>query len=60
MIATLITLLIVALVLFLVWYLVSLFIKDARIMNIIGIILGLILLLYALQVLGIFGGHLVR
>ena len=60
MIVTLITLLIVALVLFLIWYLVGLFIKDARIMNIIGIILGLILLLYAMQSLGIFGGHLVR
>ena len=60
MITTLITLLILALVLFLVWYVVGMFIKDARIMQIIGVILGLILLLYALNALGLLGGHLVR
>jgi hypothetical protein len=53
MIATLITLLIVALVLYLIWYLVGMFIKGQP-HQIIGIILGLIFLLYALQVLGLF------
>lgn len=54
MITALITLLIVALILFLIWYVVGMFIKDARIHQIIGIVLGLIFLLYALNTLGIF------
>lgn len=49
MITSLITLLIVALVLYVIWYLASLFIKDGTIMKIIGIILGLVLLLYGLK-----------
>lgn len=49
MITSLITLLVVALVLWLIWYLAGIFIKDGTAMKIIGIILGLILLLYALR-----------
>jgi len=59
MITILITLLIVALILWLIWYLVGLFIKGTA-HQVIGIILGLIFLLYALQQIGILGGHLVR
>ena len=59
MIATLIMLLIVALVLYLVWVLVGMFIKGQP-HQIIGIILGLILLLYAMQSLGLFAGHLIK
>jgi hypothetical protein len=55
MIATLLTLLIIALILYLVWYICGLFIKGQP-HQIIGIILGLIFLLYALQMLGIFHG----
>lgn len=50
MISALITFLVVALVLYLIWYLVGLFITG-RPHQIIGIILGLILLLYAFQFL---------
>ncbi len=53
MIAILITLLIAALILYLIWYICGMFIKG-RPLQIIGIILGLIFLLYALQSLGIF------
>jgi len=49
MLTSLISLLIVALVLYIVWYLASLFIKDGTVMKIIGIILGLVLLLYGLH-----------
>lgn len=49
MITSLITLLIVALVLCIVWYVVGIFIKDGTIMRIIGIIMGLVLLLYGLR-----------
>lgn len=48
MIGTLITLLIVALILYLIWYVCGLFIKGQP-HQIIGIILGLIFLLYALN-----------
>ena len=54
MIATIITLLILALVLYLVWYVVGMLIKGQP-HQIIGIILGLIFLLYALNALGVFG-----
>ncbi len=49
MITPLITLLICALVLYVIYYLVSLFISDATVLKIVGIILGLALLLYALR-----------
>ncbi len=49
MITALITLLIVALVCLIIWYIVGMFIKDSRIMAIIGIILGLVVLLYGLR-----------
>ncbi len=54
MITHLITLLVVALVAWIVWkYVLGAFIKDAQVMNVIGIIIGLILLLYALRLFGI-------
>jgi hypothetical protein len=53
MIATLISLLIIALVLYLIWFICGMFIKGQP-LQIIGIILGLIFLLYALQALGVF------
>ena len=56
MITTLITLLIVALILYLIWYICGMFIKGQP-HQIIGIILGLIFLLYALNQLGLFGIH---
>lgn len=50
MITALITLLIVALVAWVVWkYVLGAFISDGQVMNIIGIILGLALLMYALK-----------
>ena len=49
MITSLITLLIVALVLYVIYYLAGLFIKDGNVMKIIGIILGLVLLIYGLR-----------
>lgn len=49
MITALITLLIAALFLYTIWYLAGIFIKDAVIMKIIGVVLGLIFLLYALR-----------
>lgn len=52
MITSLIMLLIIALVLYLVWYLVGLFITGTP-HQVIGIILGLVLLLYALKLFGI-------
>jgi len=55
MIATLISLLIIALVLYLVWFICGMFIKGQP-HQIIGVILGLIFLLYALQMLGVFHG----
>ena len=57
MITALITLLIVALILYLIWYICGMFIKGQP-HQIIGIILGLIFLLYALQTLGFF--HLAK
>ncbi len=48
MITTLITLLIAALVLYVIYYVVGIFIKGQP-LKIIGIILGLIFLLYALR-----------
>jgi hypothetical protein len=59
MIGVLISLLIVGLVLYLIWYICSLFIPG-RPQQIIGIILGLIFLLYALNQLGLLGIHPVR
>jgi hypothetical protein len=53
MIGVLISLLIIALVLYLIWYVCGMFIKGQP-HQIIGIILGLIFLLYALSVLGVF------
>lgn len=53
MITALITLLVAALVLWIIWYIVGLFIKDGTIMRIIGIVLGLLLLLYALRLFGV-------
>lgn len=50
MITTLIYLLIAALILYIIWYLVGLFISGTP-HKIIGLILGLILLLYALRLL---------
>lgn len=52
MITTLISLLIAALVLYVIFYLVGLFIKGQP-LKIIGIILGLVFLLYALRALNI-------
>jgi hypothetical protein len=52
MIASLITLLVLALVLYLIWYVVGMFIKGQP-HQIIGIILALIFLLYALSVIGV-------
>jgi hypothetical protein len=48
MISTLITLLIAGLVLYVIYYVVGMFIKGQP-LNIIGIILGLVFLLYALR-----------
>ncbi|MEP6671706.1 MAG: hypothetical protein ABJF10_21275 [Chthoniobacter sp.] len=50
MITSLISLLLCALVLYLIWWVVGLFISDGTIMKIIGIILGLVLLIYGLRV----------
>jgi len=52
-------LLIVALILWLVWYIVGMFLPGKP-HQIIGIVLGLIFLLYAMQALGVLGGHLIR
>jgi hypothetical protein len=52
MITALITLLIVALVMFLVWWIIGKFITGTP-HQIIGIILGLILLLYALRLFNV-------
>ena len=48
MITTLISLLITGLVLYVIYYVVGMFIKG-QLLNIIGIILGLVFLLYALR-----------
>lgn len=58
MLSALITILILGVILFIVWYVVGLLIKNDTIMNAIGIVLGLILLLFALRELGI-GGRLI-
>lgn len=55
MITVLITLLLIALILYLIWYVCGMFIKGQP-HQIIGIILGLIFLLYALNALGLFSG----
>lgn len=52
MISLLITFLIVVLVAYLVWYAICIFIEDAKAKKLIGIIIGLIVLLYALQLFG--------
>ena len=52
MITTLITLLIAGLVLYVIYYIVGMFIKGQP-LQIIGIILGLVFLLYALRAFGI-------
>jgi hypothetical protein len=59
MIGVLISLLIVGLILYLIWYVCGLFIKGQP-QQIIGIILGLIFLLYALNQLGLLGIHPVK
>lgn len=50
MVSSLVTLLIVALVLYIIWYLVGLFVKGVP-HQVIGLILGIIFLLYALKAL---------
>jgi ABC-type multidrug transport system permease subunit len=57
MISTLIALLIVGLILYLIWFICGMFIKGQP-LQVIGIILGLIFLLYALNTLGVFGVHI--
>lgn len=52
MISALITLLVVVLIAYLVWYCVGLFITGKP-LQIIGIILGLMVLLYALKLFGV-------
>ena len=52
MITTLITLLIAGLVLYVIYYIVGMFIKGQP-LKIIGIILGLVFLLYALRAFGV-------
>lgn len=52
MITTLLTLLIAGLVLYVIYYVAGMFIKG-QMLNIIGIILGLIFLLYALRAFGV-------
>jgi hypothetical protein len=49
MIAAIIALLILAIVLFIVWRILGLFITDAKIMTAIGLLFGLILLLAAVS-----------
>lgn len=53
MISTLITLLIVVLIGLIVWYVISLFIVDTRIRQVISLIIGLVILLYSLKLFGI-------
>ncbi len=52
MITTLISLLIAALVLYVIFYVAGMFIKGQA-LNIIGIVLGLVFLLYALRAFGV-------
>lgn len=52
MITTIISLLIAGLVLYIIYYVVGMFIKG-RPLSIIGLVLGLIFLLYALRTLGV-------
>ena len=52
MISTLITLLVAGLVLYLIYYVVGMFIKG-KALSIIGAILGLVFLLYALRAFGV-------
>jgi hypothetical protein len=52
MITTLISLLIAGLVLYVIYYVVGMFIKG-QLLNIIGIVLGLLFLLYALRAFNI-------
>ncbi len=59
MIEHLITVLVAALVAYIIFYVVGLFIKDGTVMKIIGIVLGLLLLLYALNQFG-FTDHVLR
>jgi len=49
----LIRVLVAALVAWILFYVVSLFVKDGTIMKIVGIIIGLILLLYGLKEFGV-------
>jgi putative effector of murein hydrolase LrgA (UPF0299 family) len=48
MLTSLLSILVAALVLFIVFYIVGIFVKDETIMKIVGIILGLVLLIYSL------------
>jgi hypothetical protein len=52
MISTLVSLLIAGLVLYVIYYVVGMFIKG-QLLNIIGIVLGLLFLLYALRAFNI-------
>lgn len=52
MISSLVTLLIAGLVLYVIYYVVGMFIKG-QLLSIIGVILGLIFLLYALRSFGV-------
>lgn len=53
MITSLVTLLIVVIVAYVVWrYAFGAFIKDGTVMNLIGLIIGLALLLYAARLFG--------
>lgn len=52
MITALLTFLVVALIVYLVWYLIGLFIQGTP-HQVIGIILGVILLIYALKLFGL-------
>jgi hypothetical protein len=57
MLTQLVILLVIALVAWVIWkYVLGAFIKDGQIMNIIGIIIGLILLIYALKMFNILPG----
>lgn len=55
MLPAVIQLLVIVLVGLIVWYIVGLFIPDARIMSIVGLIIGLVILLYALTLFNVIG-----
>ncbi len=59
MLESLIVILVAALVGYVIYFLVGLFIKDGTAMKVIGIIIGLLFLLFALRELGV-GGNLIK